>query len=117
MTDSIAPAEATLEVRLRVRLYIAARAPNSVAALAALRSALGAPYPSWAEVEVIDVLKDPERGLSDGVLVTPMLVRVYPLPERRILGNLSDRATLLHVVQLDEGSSLAETPSARAASS
>ena len=36
--------------------------------------------------------------LRDGVLVTPMLIRCAPLPERRILGNLRDRALLLAVL-------------------
>jgi circadian clock protein KaiB len=53
-------------------------------------------------VEIVDVLKAPERGLEDGVLVTPMLVRVAPPPERRILGNLSDRANLLGVLSPQE---------------
>ena len=54
------------------------------------------------DVEIVDVLRAPERGLEDGVLVTPMLVRVAPPPERRILGNLSDRANLLGVLSPQE---------------
>lgn len=59
-----------------------------------LRAALAAHARSPDDVEIIDVLRAPERGLRDGVFVTPMLVRVSPGPERRILGNLSDPAVL-----------------------
>jgi circadian clock protein KaiB len=66
---------------------------------AALAELAGAPD----DVEIVDVLRAPERGLRDGVLVTPMLVRLTPPPERRILGNLSDRATLLGVLSPQQG--------------
>ena len=80
--------------RLRIRLYIAGESPNSVVAVANLRAALAALGASFDDVEIVDVLKTPERGLRDGVLVTPMLVRSSPLPERRVLGNLSNRRSL-----------------------
>lgn len=88
--------------RLRVRLYVAGEAPNSVAAVANLRAALALHPDREAEIEIIDVLRAPERGLRDGVLVTPMLVRVEPAPERRVLGSLGHRATLLAALGLEE---------------
>jgi circadian clock protein KaiB len=82
-------------VRLQIRLYVAGDAPNSVAAIANLRDALSGLAEDRVHLEVIDVVKAPERGLTDGVFVTPMLVRVGPPPERRVLGSLRDRPTLL----------------------
>jgi circadian clock protein KaiB len=87
---------------VRVRLYIAGDAPNSIAAVANLRATLARHAGHAIEVETIDVLRDPLRALQDAVLVTPMLVRSEPLPERRILGNLHDRQTLLGALGLDE---------------
>jgi circadian clock protein KaiB len=94
------PAGPPANTRLRVRLYVAGDAPNSAAAAANLRTAL-AEYPeSEAHVEIIDVLHDAERALRDGILVTPMLVKVGPPPERRVLGNLNDRGALLRALGL-----------------
>lgn len=87
---------------LRVVLYIAGDGPNSTAAVANLRAALVPPSRKHIQVEVVDVFMDPQRGVSAGVFVTPMLVRVEPAPERRILGNLSDRAILFSVLMLEE---------------
>jgi circadian clock protein KaiB len=85
---------------VRLTLYIAGEAPNSVGARTHLNAAL-ADFPGHAiEVEIVDVVCDPDRGLRDGVLATPMLIRRAPLPERRILGNLRDRALLLAVLGL-----------------
>jgi len=87
--------------QLLVRLYIAGDARNSIAALNNLRSAL-ADYPAAkTNVEIIDILTDPERGLQDGIIVTPMLIRIEPAPERRVLGSLHDRLQLLAVLGLN----------------
>ncbi|HEY0465744.1 MAG TPA: circadian clock KaiB family protein [Polyangiaceae bacterium] len=92
--------EPNVKIQLRVRLYVAGGAPNSLAAAANLRSAL-AEFPMYsADIELIDVLSDPERALRDGILVTPMLVKCEPPPERRVLGNLRDRGMLLGALGL-----------------
>ncbi len=83
---------------LQIRLYVAGDSPNSAKAAANLHALLAELERTPHEVEIVDVLRDPTRGLRDGVLVTPMLVRVAPTPERRILGNLSDRTLLLDVL-------------------
>ena len=78
---------------LELRLYIA-DGPNSVAALANLKTALAEHPDHQVHLEVIDVMVDPDRGFSDGVLVTPMLVKLAPHPERRVLGTLVNRHLL-----------------------
>jgi circadian clock protein KaiB len=87
---------------LRLRLYVAGDAPNSIVAVAHLRAVIAECANGRADLEIIDILRDPERGLRDGVFVTPMLVKVAPPPERRVLGSLSDRRFLLAVLGLDE---------------
>lgn len=97
-----APRGPDAEPRLRVRLYVAGDAPNSAAAVANLRAALAQCPEHLLAVEIIDVLAEPDRALRDGIMITPMLVRLAPLPERRLLGNLRDRAALLNLLSLDE---------------
>ena len=87
---------------MRLRLFIAGDGPNSTAAVANLRAVLAQHDTGHIEVEFVDVFADPQRGLKEGVFVTPMLLRVEPSPERRILGNLSDRAVVLSVLNLEE---------------
>jgi circadian clock protein KaiB len=87
---------------IRLRLYVAGDAPNSMTAVANLRAVIAGCADGRAEVEIIDILREPERGLHDGVFVTPMLVKVEPAPERRVLGSLCDRRFLLAVLGLEE---------------
>ena len=71
-----------------------------MAALRHLRQLLSA-YPGLQhELEVCDVLTNPEAGLRGKVLVTPMLVKLAPEPERRIFGDLRDPDLLRGVLGL-----------------
>jgi circadian clock protein KaiB len=78
---------------LSLRLYVAGEAPNSVAAI----RNLGILFPSKqsVDIEIVDLLKEPLRGLADGVLLSPTLVRLAPLPVRRVVGNLSNHGAVL----------------------
>lgn len=87
---------------LRLRLYVAGDARNGLVAAANLRAVIAECTNGRADIEIVDVLSDPQRGLRDGVFVTPMLVKLEPSPERRVLGSLSDRRFLLAVLGLDE---------------
>ena len=83
------------KAKLALRLYVAGSSPNSRAALANLNSLGRAALAGRYELEVIDVLRHPERALSDAVLVTPMLEKRSPGPSCRIFGNLDDAALVL----------------------
>jgi len=43
------------------------------------------------ELEIVDMLEQPARALADGIIVTPTLLKLLPLPVQRVIGNLSDR--------------------------
>jgi circadian clock protein KaiB len=79
---------------LQLCLYVAGDSPNSIVARSNLQSAIAHLPDEDVSLEIVDVLRDPERGLHDGVLLTPMVVKVAPAPERRIVGNLKDRLLL-----------------------
>ena len=98
-------AKARRGATLKVRLYVAGASPNSTAAISNLRALLERHAPDSAELELVDVLMRPEDGLRAGILVTPTMVKLDPLPERRIVGNLRDTQALLSVLGLSEGDS------------
>lgn len=43
------------------------------------------------ELKVIDVHKNPQLAEEDRILATPTLVKEYPLPVRKVIGDLSNR--------------------------
>lgn len=84
----------------RFLLYVAGDGPNSVHATANLRAICGEYLPERHEIEVVDVLTNPERALSDGVMMTPLLVKLSPGSVRKIVGSLSQRAAVLQALEL-----------------
>lgn len=84
------------------RLYIADGAPNSVRALANLYAICRKHFPGSHRIEVIDVLKEPMKALSEAILVTPTLVKVSPAPEQQIIGNLSEEEEVLRALGLPQ---------------
>ncbi|HEX9184952.1 MAG TPA: circadian clock KaiB family protein [Burkholderiales bacterium] len=83
---------------MRLRLYVADGAPNSVLAVANLAAICKAHLRYLFKLEIIDVLKFPLRALADGVLVTPHLAKLSPAPAAKIVGNLNDTASVLHAL-------------------
>ena len=86
-----------------LRLYVAGSSPNSQLARKNLEAVLESLGLREVALEIIDVLEEPLRGLEDGVLVTPTLVRSSPPPVRRVIGNLSQREILRASLAVTDG--------------
>ena len=83
------------------RLYVAGKTPNSVQAIANLQYICKEYLRDRHKIEVVDMLQEPLRALSEGVLVTPTLKILSPAPVRKILGDLSDRSAVLQMLGLE----------------
>jgi circadian clock protein KaiB len=80
---------------LLLRLYVAGNAPNSVRAIANARAICDEHFTAGHHLEIVDLLEHPRRALADGVIVTPTLVKLSPLPAQKIIGDLSDTTQVL----------------------
>jgi circadian clock protein KaiB len=80
---------------LRLRLYVAGNAPNSLRAVANARAICREHFPLLHELEIVDLLTQPGRAMADGIIVTPTLLKLLPLPVQRVIGNLSDTTQVL----------------------
>ena len=83
---------------LRLRLYTAGHAPNSVRAIANCRAICDEHFPSGHELEIVDLLEHPTRAVADGIIVTPTLLKLFPLPLQRVIGSLSDTNQVLQAL-------------------
>ncbi len=83
-----------------VRLYVADQESTAVRAIANLEAVCREFLPDGCELEIIDILREPQRGLADNIMVTPTLIKLAPPPARRIFGDLSNRARLLDALGL-----------------
>lgn len=78
-----------------LRLYVAGGAPNSLQAIANLEAICREHLKDGHKLEVVDVLKQPQRAMAEGVIVTPSLAKLSPLPAANVVGNLSDKDKVL----------------------
>jgi circadian clock protein KaiB len=79
---------------LMLRLYVAGDAPNSLQAIANARRICKDHF-AEGQFEIVDLLEHPLRGMADGIIVTPTLVRLLPIPIQRVIGNLNDTSKVL----------------------
>lgn len=90
--------------QFKFRLYVAGDAPNSLQARVNLTALCKTYLTDRHEIEVVDVFRHPRRALSDGIFLTPTLVKVAPLPGCRIVGTLSQTETVLLALGLEKSS-------------
>jgi circadian clock protein KaiB len=78
-----------------LRLYVAGQTPKSLAAFANLKAICEEHLPGCYEIEVIDLLVNPQLAKGDQIVAIPTLVRKLPEPIRKIIGDLSNTERVL----------------------
>jgi circadian clock protein KaiB len=82
--------------RWELRLYVAGQTPKSLAAFANLKKICEGKY----QIEVIDLLANPELARADQIVAIPTLIRKLPPPVKRIIGDLSNKERTLVGMEL-----------------
>jgi circadian clock protein KaiB len=52
------------------------------------------------DIEVVDLAKEPERAREAEIIALPTVIRRRPLPEARIVGDLSDTGSVLRAINI-----------------
>src|SRR5512147_195951 len=73
-----------------LRLYVAGQTPKSLAAFTNLKRICEEHLAGQYEIEVVDLLENPQLAAGDQILAIPTLVRQLPEPLKKIIGDLSD---------------------------
>jgi circadian clock protein KaiB len=72
-----------------LRLYVAGATARSRQAILRARQLCDTELQGEYELEVIDIYQQPILARDGQILATPTLVREFPRPVRRLIGNLS----------------------------
>ncbi|MEB3369885.1 circadian clock KaiB family protein [Saccharopolyspora mangrovi] len=75
---------------------------RSQAAWTNLRSVCERRVPGRYEIEVVDAAERPDLAGELRILATPTVVRLAPLPQRRVIGDLSDEYRMTTALGLPE---------------
>jgi len=76
-------------------LYVAGGMANSDSAISSLKQICNSYLGNDYAIEVIDLLEHPELARQHQILAVPTTIRTYPLPERRVIGDLLSRPELV----------------------
>ena len=79
----------------QLRLYVAGRTAKSNAALENLKRLCETHLAGRYAIDVIDLLVNPRLAAGDQILAVPTLVRKFPEPIRKIIGDLSNEERVL----------------------
>jgi circadian clock protein KaiB len=85
----------SVAVLFRFRLYVAGTTPNSEKAARNLNALCRSHLPGAYKIEIVDILRHPDRALIDGIYMTPTLIKLSPSPVRMIVGTLDRSDSLL----------------------
>jgi circadian clock protein KaiB len=83
-----------------LRLWVSSAAPLSARAVVNTRAFCEEHLAGRYELEILSIAENMERATGDQVLAAPTLLRVWPLPVRRFIGDMSNPDRLLDGLDL-----------------
>jgi circadian clock protein KaiB len=82
-------------VMYTLRLFITGATPNSVRAIANIKDICDRYLNGRYALEIIDVYQHKEVAQKEQIIALPLLIKTHPLPEKRLIGDLSDATKVL----------------------
>lgn len=81
-----------------LRLYVAGASPNSTRAISNIREICEKHLEGNYKLQIIDVHQDKALASQEQLLALPMLIKSSPYPEKKMIGDMSDTAKVLHIL-------------------
>ena len=78
-----------------LRLFITGATPNSLRAIINLKQICEAHLKGRYSLEIIDVYQQQKMAEKEQLIALPLLIKKQPLPERRMIGDMSDTEKVL----------------------
>jgi circadian clock protein KaiB len=92
-SDSLTNSKTGVEYVLR--LFITGATPNSVRAVTNIKQICEDHLKDRYSLEIIDVYQQQKVAEQEQLIALPLLIKKCPLPERRMIGDLSDTGKVL----------------------
>lgn len=54
------------------------------------------------EIEVVDIMTNPQTAAKENIIATPCLIKKYPPPTKRLIGDLTDKKKLLKGLGIED---------------
>jgi circadian clock protein KaiB len=93
-------ADGTGEQKYIFRLFVTGILPNSARAIKNINAICEQYLKGTYELEIIDIYQQPSLALTEDIIAVPVLIKKFPLPEVRLVGDLSDVEKVLNGLEL-----------------
>jgi circadian clock protein KaiB len=94
------PPKAPKPLVYAMRLYVTGVTPRSTRAIANLRRLCEQHLPGRYKLEVVDVYQQPQLARAVQIIAAPTLIKKFPLPLKRFIGDMSNTRNLLIGLEL-----------------
>ncbi len=74
----------------KLRLFVTGASPNSLRAITNIKVFCENNLKGKYELEIIDIYQQPLIAQKEQIVALPMLLKKFPLPERKLIGDMSD---------------------------
>lgn len=84
-----------------LRLFVTGATPNSVKAVSNIKRICETYLPGKYLLEIIDLYNHKEIAEAEQLVAVPMLIKTFPLPVRKLVGDLSNSTKVLDALGLN----------------
>jgi len=81
-----------------LRLFVSGIMQNSVRAIRNMNQICELHLKGNYKLDIIDIYQQPELAISEQIIVIPVMIIKHPLPERRIIGDMSNTEKVLEIL-------------------
>lgn len=78
-----------------LKLFVTGILPNSTRAVVNINAICEKYLKDKYELEIIDIYQQPSLAIKEDIIAVPVLIKKFPLPEVRLIGDLSDTEKVL----------------------
>ena len=83
-----------------LKLFVISNTPDSSRAIKNINALCEKYLKGRYSLEIIDINKHPEWATNENIFAIPLLIKKSPLPEERLIGDLSDTQKIITVFDI-----------------
>ncbi len=85
-----------------LRLFVTGLLPNSVRAIKNIKAICEQYLKGNYDLEIVDIYQQPELAVTEQIIVIPVLIIKSPLPEKRLIGDLSNYDKVYEILNINK---------------
>ena len=82
------------------QLFVTGILPNSALAIININAICEQYLKGRYELEIIDIYQRPALAVAEEIIAVPVLIKRFPSPEERLIGDLSNREKVLQILRI-----------------